>query len=282
MKTASIISVLLGGLLLSSLQAAPATLKVASCNLRTNTKRDQPNNGWNKRASRCLELLKAEKFDIFGSQETQKAHIKTITSIGYKAIGQPRDNTKNSEYSAIFYDPEVLELQKTETFWLSETPAVPGSKSWDTACPRICTVGYFTHKASGKKFIFVNTHLDHKSVPARENGVKLIISYLKKFTPDQPYFLTGDFNARPDSSVYKTVSTFMADARNVSETVLPGPKQTFHAYQADPAKRKMTVPIDYIFVNKNAVKVKSFKVIDDFKNGFASSDHFPVVAEIEL
>lgn len=282
MKTASIISVLLGGLLLSSLLAAPATLKVASYNVRTNTSRDLPDNGWNKRAARCVELLKAEKFDIFGTQEAQQCHIKTITSIGYKVIGRPRDNTKNSEYSTIFYDPEVLELQKTETFWLSETPNVPGSRSWRSACTRICTVGFFTHKASGKKFVFVNTHLDHKSQLARENGVKLIIDYLKKLAPDCPCILTGDFNARPDNKIYKTVTDFMADARNVAEKVLPGPRQTFHGYQADPAKRKMTVPIDYIFVNKNAVKVKSFKAVDDFKNGFASSDHFPVVAEVTL
>lgn len=282
MKTASIISLLLGGLFFSGLQAAPAALKVASYNLRMDSRRDLPLNGWKQRAPRCLELLKTEKFDIFGSQETQKPHIKTITAIGYKAIGLPRDNSKAPEHSTIFYNPETLELQKTETFWLSETPAVPGSKSWNTACPRICTVGYFTHKASGKKFIFVNTHLDHKSIPARENGVKLIISYLKKFKLDQPYILTGDFNARPDSDVYKTVSAFMADARNVAEKVLPGPKQTFHAYQADPAKRRMTLPIDYIFVNNSAVKVKSFKVIDDFKNGLSSSDHFPVVAEVTL
>lgn len=282
MKIASIIAVLLGGLLLTSLWAAPVKLKVASYNVRTNSTRDLPNNSWEKRAPRCLELLKAEKFDIFGTQEAQTPHIKTITSIGYKVIGQPRDITKNSEYSAIFYDPEVLELQKTETFWLSETPTVSGSKSWNTACPRIFTVGYFTHKASGKKFVFVNTHLDHKSQAARENGVKMIIDYLKKIAPGCPCILTGDFNAKPNNNVYEIVTTFMADARHISEKILPGANQTFHDYQADPAKRRSSAPIDYIFVKKNAVKVKTFQVIDDFKNGFASSDHFPVVAEVTL
>lgn len=257
-------------------------LKVASYNLRLNTSRDLPVNRWKARAPRCLELLKTEKFDIFGTQEAQKCHIETITSIGYKVIGLPRDNSKAPEHSTIFYNPETLELQKTETFWLSETPDVPGSRSWNTACPRICTIGYFTHKASGKKFVFVNTHLDHRSQPARKNGIKLIMTYLRKFKLDYPYILTGDFNARPDSDVYKEIAGFMADARTIAETILPSPKQTFHAYQADPAKRRMSLPIDYIFVNNVAVKVKSFQVIDDFKNGLASSDHFPVTATIVL
>ncbi len=277
MKKVFIIST---ALLALALSAAPVMLKVGSYNLRTNVPRDLPHNGWKSRAPRCIAFLKSAKFDIFGTQEVQKCHIKTITSIGYKAIGQPRDDKENSEYSAIFYDPEILELNKTETFWLSETPDVPGSRSWNSAYPRICTVGYFTHKASGKNFLFVNTHLDHKSQLARENAIRMIISYLKKFKKDHPYILTGDFNARPDSEVYKEISGFMADARTVSEKVLPGPNQTFHGYQADPAKRRMNMPIDYIFVNDVAVKVKTFQVIDDFKNGFASSDHFPVAATV--
>ena len=183
MKKVFIIST---ALLLLSLSAAPVMLKVGSYNLRTNVPRDLPHNGWKSRAPRCVEFLKAAKFDIFGTQEVQKCHIKTITSIGYKVIGQPRDDKENSEYSAIFYDPEILELNKTETFWLSETPDVPGSRSWKSACPRICTVGYFTHKASGKNFLFVNTHLDHKSQLARENAIRMIISYLKKFKKDHP------------------------------------------------------------------------------------------------
>ena len=190
MKNLSVFTITL---LFLSLTAAPAELKVGSYNLRTNVPRDLPFNGWKQRAPRCLEVLKAEKFDIFGTQEVQKCHIDTITSIGYKAIGLPRENKKNAEYSTIFYNPDILELEKTETFWLSETPDVTGSKSWDTACPRICTVGYFTHKASGKKFIYVNTHLDHKSRLAREKGIELIIKYLKKFKLDYPYILTGDF-----------------------------------------------------------------------------------------
>ena len=41
------------------------------------------------------------------------------------------------------------------------------------------------------------------------------------------------------------------------------------------------MPIDFIFVN-NRVRVLSHGTINDFRNGLASSDHFPVTAEIVL
>lgn len=259
------------------LSAAPVELKVASYNLRRSG--TLPHDRWQNRAPRCLELLKSEKFDIFGSQETQICHIRTITGAGYKFIGEPRDSQNHSEYSAIFYNPEILELQSHKTFWLSETPDVPGSTSWQTACPRICTWGIFKHKASGKVFAFANTHLDHKSLKAKENGIKLILDNLSRFK-NMPIILTGDFNSRPQSNVYQATAKRLSDARHIAEKVIPGPSGTFHGYKLDPAAWRVKFPIDYIFVDKATVKVKTFQVINDYKNGKSSSDHFPVKATV--
>ena len=51
-------------------------------------------------------------------------------------IGEGRDGGDKGEYSAIFYKSEKLRLEKTETFWLSESPEVP-SIGWDAALNRI-------------------------------------------------------------------------------------------------------------------------------------------------
>ena len=268
-------------MLVSSLQfTTAAELKVATYNLRRSG--TLPHDRWANRAARCLELLKAEKFDIFGSQETQKFHIKTITGAGYKVIGEPRDTNPNPEYSCIFYNPETVEMLSHKTFWLSETPEVAGSRSWKTAYPRICTFGTFEHKASGKIFVFYNTHLDHKSLLARENGMKLVMKKIAAYKGDMPIILTGDFNSKPESNVYKITAGKLSDARYAAEKTLPGPDGTFHGYKSDPAAWRGKFPIDYIFVNEIAVKVKTFQVINDFKKKRSSSDHFPVVATIVL
>lgn len=261
-----------------TLFAQPAELKVGSYNMRCNA--DKAPNDWKSRAPRAVAVIKAEKFDIFGTQEVQQCHIDTLLAAGYKFIGKPRDKRRNPEYSAIFYNSDTVELIKSETFWLSDTPQVFASKSWGNYYPRICTVGFFRHKVSGREFIFANTHLDHRSAKAQIKGMELIVKRLADIENSIPCILTGDFNSRPDSAPLKSISAFMIDARNAAKNVLPGPEQTFHAYQPDAAKRRQQVPIDYIFVNANAVEVKTFQVIDDFKDGLASSDHFPLAAEI--
>lgn len=267
-------------MLTMTLAAAPAELKIGSYNLRTNS--DKAPNDWKSRAPRAAAVIKQEKFDIFGTQEVQKWHIASITALGYKVIGEPREYIEKAEYSAVFYNPESLELLNTRTFWLSKTPNVPESRSWNTSCVRICTYGIFKHKASGKIFLFANTHLDHHSAPAKYYGMKLIIKELSQFPKEMPVILTGDFNSRPGSAPVKVIDTFLTDARKCAKKVLPGPVQTFHKYRENPAARSIQVPIDYIYVRPDTVQVNSFQVIDDFKNGLASSDHFPLAATVVL
>ena len=57
--------------------------------------------------------------------------------------------------------------------------------------------------------------------------------------------------------------------------------ETFHDFHENRKERSHRKPIDFIFVN-NRVRVLSHGTINDFRNGLASSDHFPVTAEIVL
>ena len=66
----------------------------------------------------------------------------------YVGVGRD-DGATRGEYSPIFYNTEVHELISWRCFWLSETPDRPG-KGWDAASVRICTVGRFGFKGSGK------------------------------------------------------------------------------------------------------------------------------------
>ena len=70
---------------------------------------------------------------------------------------------------------------------------MPGSKSWDTACPRICTWVRLTDKVTGRTFCFANTHTDHNSELARTEGMKLIMKRMREFAPGgMPVVFTGD------------------------------------------------------------------------------------------
>ena len=142
-------------------------LKAGSYNLRYLGKDVAPND-WPNRGPRVVALLKREKFDIFGAQEAMVPQIATIESEnGYRCIGRGREAGGGGEYSCIFYDPERFDCLKENTFWLSETPEAPGSRSWGSACARICTYGLFRERRNGREFLFANNftasyHCTHK------------------------------------------------------------------------------------------------------------------------
>ncbi len=255
-----------------------AVFSVASFNIRV--PRDKAPNDWKTRRVRLLALLKEQKFAIFGVQEAVSRQINDIKALGYAMTGCGRDADRGGEYSAVFYDPERFACLESNTFWLSQTPDVPGSRSWNTACPRICTYGLFLDKRSGKKFIFANTHLDHRSQEARERGCKLIFDKLWPLNKKYPLILTGDFNSKPDSVQIVFTGTLFRDARQVAKKIIPGPDMTFHGYNPRNPKR-IRVPIDYIFVNRQ-VNVHTFQVIDDVKDGLHTSDHYPLKAVVSL
>ena len=79
----------------------------------------------------------------------------------------------------MFYRKDRFDAVKSGTFWLSETPDAPGSKSWNAVCPRICTWVQLADKATGRTFCFANAHTDHKSELARTDGMKLIMKRMR-------------------------------------------------------------------------------------------------------
>ena len=253
-------------------------LTVGSYNVRV--PRDKAPNDWKNRCPRVKSILKEHKFDIFGTQEAVAEQIKDIKAAGYDMAGVGREADLGGEYSCVFYNPQRLKCLEQHTFWLSETPDKPGSKSWGTACPRICTYGIFQDKATGRKFVFANTHLDHRSNLAREKGAVLIAHKLLPLYNKYPLILTGDFNSLPASPQIIMLSRIFANAEKAAAKVLPGPEFTYHGYNpANPRLRKQ--PIDFIFVNKR-VKVSTFQVLNDTVGGFHASDHYPLKAVVSL
>ena len=261
--------------------AKTTRLRVATYNLRVPC--DPAPNDWPNRAPRVARTLSACRFDIFGVQEAVDAQIEFLSKdAGLHWIGTGRERDLNGEYSAIFFRPERLACLGSHTFWLSETPSMPGLKSWGSACARICTFGLFRDNPSGKTFVLANTHLDHVSHLAMANGVRVILRHLEPYFPDFPIVLTGDFNTYPGTEPLEILSTKMWNARLAAEAPHAGPDgATYHGYQADPRDRKHYAPIDYIFVTPG-IRVLRHEAVDDFERGLASSDHFALYADVEF
>jgi len=253
-------------------------LKVMSFNIRLQVASDKEN-AWTERKQDAVDLLNYYHPDYFGVQEALPEQMKDIKDglKNYDYIGVGRDDGKDKgEFSAIFYDTNRLQVVKSGTFWLSETPEKP-SRGWDAALNRICTYAFFKDKKTKKEFLAMNLHFDHIGNVARVKSSELILKKIKEMNPKNiPVTLSGDFNLTEDSEPIKILSQNLNDSFYHSETKPYGPKGTFTAFNVNEIPKDR---IDYIFVK--GFKIKSQRHINDRRgNLLYPSDHFPVLAEL--
>ncbi len=255
-------------------------LKVMSFNIRLNVDSDKENS-WTNRKQDVVDLLSYYHPDYFGVQEALPEQMKDIKNglKNYDYVGVGRDDGKEKgEFSAIFYDTERLQVIKSGTFWLSETPEKP-SKGWDAAYNRVCTYAVFKDKKSKKEFLAMNLHFDHVGNVARVKSADLILKKIKEINPKNlPLTLSGDFNLTDDTEPIKIISQNLKDSFYNSEKKHYGPKGTFTAFNVTEVPQDR---IDYIFVK--GFKIKSNRHINDRReNLLYPSDHFPVLTELQF
>ncbi len=173
-----------------------APLEVMTYNIRTGNARDGLD-AWPLRKPRTLQIIQKYNPDLIGLQEAHNFQIADLqTSMtGYAVAGSGRDDGRaGGELSAIMYRTSRLQLLRSDTFWLSNTPDTPGTTHWGNQNIRICTWAYFHDLKTGKFFYIFNTHLDHISQPSREKSAALILDRINQFQPKEPVLITGDLN----------------------------------------------------------------------------------------
>lgn len=249
-------------------------LKVMSYNIRYG-KADDGTNSWQFRYPATAEMLTDQKPDVFGLQEALEDQVKFIemNCRDYKWVGVGRDNgKKEGEFMAVFYNKNTVSLLKWGTFWLSETPSKP-SMGWDAACFRTATWALMKDKDTGRKFYFVDTHLDHVGKEAQKNGLALIVSKIAEINPEgYPMVLVGDFNVTPDDSVLDDLDTKMKSARNVADKT--DNEGTYNNWGKD------SKVIDYIYFSGFGGCPEFRTVTDRYADRKFVSDHFPVTATL--
>jgi endonuclease/exonuclease/phosphatase family metal-dependent hydrolase len=260
-------------------------LNVLTFNIRFDNPKDAPND-WPNRKEKVTSQILFHEADIIGIQEALHAQLLDMEKglPGYKYTGVARDDGKQKgEYSCIFYNTNRLELLASETFWLSETPTVAGSKSWDAAITRVVTWAKFKDRKTKKVFYHFNTHFDHMGQVARRESAKLLLKAVDSIAGKTPAVITGDFNAKPQDEPIRVIvdesnPLKLIDSKAVSAAAHFGPNGTFNAFQT---REQADQPIDYIFLKGNW-KVAQHATLSQTWGGLFSSDHFPVFARLML
>ena len=248
-------------------------LKVMSYNIRLGSAQDGTNS-WALRYSATEEMLKDQKPDVLGVQEALEYQIRYIEDMcGYESVGVGRENGKaEGEHMSIFWNKKTLKMLKWGTFWLSETPQKP-SMGWDAACFRTATWALMKDKRTGKKFYFVNTHLDHKGAEAQKNGLNLIMDKIAEINAEGlPMVLTGDFNMEPSNPNLAELDARMQSARKIAAQT--DSHATYNGWG------KSSTMIDYIYVSGFSSCPEYQTVTKRYKDRKFISDHYPIFARL--
>jgi len=275
-------------------KAAPHT--ILTCNIRVALPEDDAaGNGWKARRELCLDVIRAQQPDLFCLQEVLRVQMEDFERgfpefAGFGFEG-PEVEARKVGYQGIaknpiFYSRERYDFVSAGGFWLSETPHLPGSSSWESARPRHVNWLRLRERAARRQFRVLNTHLDHVSQRAREEQIKLILAEAALYPPDFPQLLAGDLNAGAANPVLKlTLDAGWTD----THTAAPGPRDdgnTTHGFLGPKHTPKTEAarqrgPIDFI-LTRGPVSTLAWKIIRDGRDGRYPSDHYFVAARLAL
>jgi endonuclease/exonuclease/phosphatase family metal-dependent hydrolase len=254
-----------------------------SFNIRYGTANDGENH-WDKRKEFVVETVRTFKPDLLGTQETlgfQRDYLAEHLS-GYEAVGVGRDHgDERGEMTAVLFRKERFEKLAVGHFWLSETPDVPGSKSWDTSLTRMVTwMKLKDRKATPPSEIyFFNTHIDHRGQQARQESARLIRRKIAEHAGATPTVVTGDFNAGEGSPPYQALFTEDGPVKLLDTFRLAHPQRspsegTFSSFKSTETSGER---IDWIACSPGWT-VRSAEIDRSQRDGRTPSDHFPVTA----
>lgn len=150
--------------------------------------------------------------DYDGNVHTLNSLLPSYSWVIYNANNTTYDNlTYNTTANglgntdAILYKSSVLTLNDKGRAWLNGTKTAhpEKDKNWDgIGTNRPATWAKFTHKASGKQFVFITTHLDlpnagessDPAMPQQRNATELIEWFAPTYAGSLPSVITGDMN----------------------------------------------------------------------------------------
>lgn len=268
--------------LLASGLAEAKPLRVMTYNLRYITSGDTGDRAWTARRDQAAELIKADDSDIIGIQEGLPTMLNDLADrvSGYAVIGVGReDGIDKGEYSAILVKSDRFRIQESGTFWLSDTPDLPNSRTWGNQVTRICTWAKLYDRETKRTLHFFNTHLDHQSAEARQKGTELILARIAQRKPAGPLILTGDFNAVEGDPLHAAiVAAGLADVwRAVHPEATSEASETIHQFTGATTGAR----IDYLYATPDFTATDA-EVIRSSRDGVYPSDHYPVRATLKL
>lgn len=253
-------------------------LKIVSYNVRC------ANDGTGKsileRSLRFETVMEEYDPDIMGLQEVVPEWLEYLEeSFGddYEYINRWRA-ASNKEATPIFWKKSKFKKLDSGYFWLSETPDKESKAlEWGADHYRICMWVKLRVKATGKDFIFMNTHFDYKNQTCHVNSAELVTQRATKLGGFSKYavFCTGDYNMSPNKQGYNKMSEKFVDINFALEN---DQTPTTNGYNESNGGSI----IDYCFYSPDLVKPQKYEVLNKYVLDGYVSDHRGLYIEAAL
>jgi endonuclease/exonuclease/phosphatase family metal-dependent hydrolase len=259
-----------------------------------------------------LQTIRRCAPDLIGFQEVQTRNLATYDEhlTDYARVLGPetaRENsTQHGYFNAIYWNPQRFEKLDNGSFFLSKTPA-EYSRDWEALEVRGVNWIRLRDLQTDQVFLHLNSHFPHASELARVEGVGVIARQLDDWGAGLPVMMTADFNSRAEDladmnaippDMREWVKRSMPPAGTVyGQFMKHGFQDTFSAAGHSPTSTTNTYHhflgktfpplgyrIDWILTRDGPQRwhTLSCEIITDEAPPLYPSDHYPVLAELEL
>jgi len=255
-------------------------LTLITCNIRFDNPADGENS-WPHRRSFLIQTLLAHNPSLIATQEGRFHQLTELNHSlpSHDIIDQHRSWIAERMYPTFFINHHFFEFLGSGDLWLSETPEIAGSISFNSSFPRLMTWSYLQIKNSTKKIFIVNAHLDHVKQETRISQVQVMLEQIRKYwDPASALIIMGDFNDGPEGDVRKLIEkefSFLIDPWKKFNSFEESSHHGFKGEEQNGAR------IDWILIPDNLDVSKCTMDKSNIRGKFPS-DHFPIICEIKI
>ncbi len=251
-------------------------IKIITCNIRFDNPHDK-GQLWSVRKYILAQIIHEESPLILATQEGREPQLRELSEIlpHYNLIDNHRSWIPERMYPCFFVRNNLkLEILKSYDIWLSETPHLAGSSSFNSEFPRLAT--FMIMKIKGQEVLIINTHLDHKCETTRSKQMEVLISQIKR-EASLPIVLCGDFNSPPDGEV-RAILNKELNLIDPWITLNKEEKSSYHHFDPLNTEGKR---IDWILHSPD-FKCNQIYFSNKQKDNTFPSDHYPVIAKLDF
>ena len=239
---------------------------------------DKQKEYWPRYKSALINKIKNNKFDIVGMQGVPREELQNFNQqlTNYSMIVENKIVSRRRGNIPIIYNPVKIRNLVQGIFWLSNTPNLSASKSWNAGHPAPVVWAKFETIPSNKRFYIFNTNLDPYSKKAREQSIYLLLKKITNITGGDPFLVMGDFHFMAKNELFQT---FTQEWQNIAEISVPE-KDLDNKSSTPISGIRGSQKTNHIFVASN---IKS-KKIGKFNSSLQISDnkHSSLITNIKI